>query len=217
MKMPCFPASGLYAITHRREGPPECLGEAVRSAISGGAVAIQYRAKAGERCLMTARRLLQICRSMHVPLIVNDDVDLAAAIGADGVHLGRDDPTIRAARNRLGSGALVGVSCYDSLDLARDAEQDGASYVAFGRFFLSGTKPDAPPARLETLREARKVLRIPIVAIGGVTPENGAALLEAGADILAAIGGVFGTDDIEMAARRFSRLFSERTGFFSGA
>ncbi len=202
-----FPSRGLYAIT--REGYPDSdrLAEAVRGAIRGGAVAVQYRAKAAADPLSEAGRLLAVCRAAGVPLIVNDNVDLAARLEADGVHLGKGDLALEKARRILGADAIIGVSCYDSPERAVQAAAAGADYVAFGRFFSSRTKSAAPCARLETLHGARRRLPVPIVAIGGITPENGGSLLQAGAGLLAVIEGVFGEDDPELAARRFQPLF----------
>ncbi len=207
MKRTFLPRHGLYAIT--REGYPsaEALAAAARSAIRGGAAALQYRAKAAADPKAEAERLLGLCREAGVPLIVNDDVELAFSIGADGVHLGRDDSSPAEARQRLGASAIIGVSCYDCVDLAMRAEEQGADYAAFGRFYPSSTKPGAPLARLETLTRAKQRLRIPLVAIGGITPDNGGSLLKAGADWLAVVDGVFGGDDPESLARRFAPLF----------
>jgi thiamine-phosphate pyrophosphorylase len=142
-----------------------------------------------------------------VPLIVNDDAQLAAAAGAAGVHLGSSDTPLAQARALLGGDALIGVTCGNSLDRARDAERAGAGYVSFGRFFESRTKPEAPPAELPLLGQARAALTLPICAIGGLTPDNAAPLVAAGADLIAAVGGVFGAPDVEAAARRYARLF----------
>jgi thiamine-phosphate pyrophosphorylase len=204
-----FPRRGLYAVT--REGYPNAaaLAEAVAAAIRGGAVAVQYRAKAAADPLAEADRLLAVCRAAAVPLIVNDDVALARRIGADGVHLGQGDLSPTEARRLLGPEAIIGVSCYDSADLAVRAEAEGADYAAFGRFFPSKTKPAASCARLETLALAKQRLHIPLVAIGGVTPDNGGLLRQAGADLLAVVEGVFGGDDPEAAARRFAALFQD--------
>ncbi|SMF94753.1 thiamine-phosphate pyrophosphorylase [Methylomagnum ishizawai] len=207
-----LPAQGLYAIT--RDGPEDidalCL--AVAAALRGGAVLVQYRAKSAPDPTAAAERLLALCRAAGVPLIINDSVELAAQTGADGVHLGRDDPSPQAARRRLGDGAIIGVSCYDSVALALAAEAAGADYAAFGRFFPSRTKPGAPLARLDTLIEARRRLHIPLAAIGGITPDNAAPLLEAGAGLLAVVEGVFGGDDPAAAARRFAPLFEPGRG-----
>lgn len=196
---------GLYVLTPESlSGRP--LVQAVADALAGGARLVQYRAKAGAR-LADALALQSVCRDQGIPLIVNDDPALAARIGADGVHVGRDDTACTAARELLGPAAIIGVSCYDRLDLALAAAKAGADYVAFGSFFPSGTKPHAvrpPPGLLE---QARRRIRLPIVAIGGITPDNGASLLAAGADLLAVIAGVFDAADRRAAASRYARLF----------
>ena len=134
---------------------------------------------------------------------------MAVAVGADGVHLGRDDPDINSARARLGNAAIIGVSCYNRLNLAIAAQDAGVDYVAFGRFFPSNTKPQAVQAETELLTEAKKALHIPIVAIGGITPENSAALIEAGTDMLAVIHGLFGQQDVRAAAEQFNQQFAQ--------
>jgi thiamine-phosphate pyrophosphorylase len=202
-----FPVSGLYAITAEHHSNLEQLALAVQAALRGGARLIQYRAKSAPDRLAEAQAALAECRAFDVPLIINDDVELALAIKADGVHLGKDDGSIRQAREWLGRQAIIGVSCYDSVERALEAERQGASYVAFGRFFPSASKPHAPCARLETLTLAKQKLIIPIVAIGGITPDNGRILLEAGADMLAVIDAVFGGDDPEQDALAFQPLF----------
>ncbi|HEB98838.1 MAG TPA: thiamine phosphate synthase [Thiotrichales bacterium] len=200
---------GLYAVTDPGLVPREALGEAVAAAIRGGARIVQYRDKTateGER-LGTARRLAEVCRRAGVLFIVNDDPGLAAEVGADGVHLGREDAAMEEARALLGAEAVIGVSCYTDLERARRAAAAGADYVAFGRFFPSRTKPDAAQATPDLLEQARRELDLPVVAIGGITPENGAALISAGADMLAVVHALFGQPNIEAAARRFTRLF----------
>jgi thiamine-phosphate pyrophosphorylase len=203
---------GLYAITSPtlcRE--PKRLMAAVEDALRGGAQLLQYRDKeadAPQRQAM-ARALLALCRSHRARLIVNDDVELAVAIGADGVHVGRADVPLREARRRLGADAIIGVSCANLLQRAVTAQDEGASYVAFGRFFPSTTKPDAPQAEIPLLRAARARLRVPICAIGGVTPANARILIDAGADLVAAVEGVFGARDVAAAARAYSRLFDQ--------
>jgi len=201
---------GLYAVTSAElcRQPPR-LAAAVAAALTGGARLIQYRDKensAKDREAM-ARELLVLCRARGALLIINDDVALAQRIGADGVHLGAADLPLREARRRLGEQALIGVSCANRLERAIAAQDEGASYVAFGRFFPSRTKPEAPAANLALLHEARAALRIPICAIGGITPHNGAAVIAAGADLVAAVDGVFGTLDVAAAARAYARLF----------
>lgn len=201
-----FPNSGLYAITQTENKSPDVVVLEVEAALRGGARAIQYRDKQPHDAVALAQRLVELCRRYAVPLIINDDADLALRVGADGVHLGQDDSSIEAARAKLGADAIIGVSCYDSVERAAAAEAQGATYAAFGRFFPSQSKPLASPAHLDTLRQAKSRLHIPIVAIGGILSENGALLLEAGADVLAVIGGVFDHDP-EGSARRFQALF----------
>lgn len=201
---------GLYAITDAWLLPDDRLTAAVEQALLGGARLIQYRDKSSDnaRQLAQARALNVLCRRHRVPLIINDHVELAAQVGAAGVHIGKDDPALGAARARLGENALIGVSCYDRLDLALDAVRAGADYVAFGAFFPSPTKPTEIRAPIDLLRQARAVLNVPIIAIGGITPDNGGLLLEAGADSLAVVSGVFGQPDIQAEARRYAALFA---------
>lgn len=204
-----FPKTGLYAITDTVQRTPEQVESAVVAAINGGVQVVQFRDKSmNERTrLDTALRVRRVCRDQHIPLIINDDLDLAVNVGADGVHLGRDDADIEVAFRLLGMDSIVGISCYDSLSDARQAEQQGASYVAFGRFFSSASKPAAGQAHLHTLVEARRLLSVPIVAIGGITSANGKSLLDAGADVLAVIHSIFGDLDPEQSAAQFQPLF----------
>jgi len=205
-----FPTMGLYAITQTENKCGEQVITEVAAAIKGGAVAIQYRDKNPVDALYLSTELLKLCRAHCVPLLINDDIELAINIGADGVHLGKDDGAIKQARKRLGSKAIIGVSCYNDLKYAQDAEKEGVNYVAFGRFYPSSSKPLAAPAKLKTLKQAKTRLSIPIVAIGGILPENGERLLTAGADLLAVIGGVFNSD-IEQSAYAYQILFNERS------
>ena len=205
MAHPLLTRDGLYAIT---DGPRDDLVDACAAAIEGGAVLLQYRDKTGDdvRRLAEARALATLCGRHRIALIVNDDVELAAASGATGVHLGEADADIAAARARLGAHAIIGASCYDSLERARKLAAAGADYLAFGAFHPSPTKPHARSATPQLLREA-KTLGIPLVAIGGITPANGAPLIEAGANYLAVISSVFGVADVRAAAREFAALF----------
>jgi thiamine-phosphate pyrophosphorylase len=202
---------GLYAITLDSEGDIFRLRAQVGAAISGGARIIQYRDKSVDhRHRRQAANVLRgLCRSTDTALIINDDVELAAEVGADGVHIGCEDAPLRAARAQLGPRSIIGVSCYNELHLALAAQSGGADYVAFGSFFTSPTKPSTVQAAPELLHRARPQITLPIVAIGGITPENGGTLIAAGADMLAAISGVFGQPDIAAAARAYSRLFPE--------
>jgi len=207
-----LPPCGLYAITESPSTTPGTIIEQVSLAIDGGAVMIQYREKhlPREERGREARALATLCHERDVPLIINDDIELAAACGAAGVHLGQDDAPVSRARRRLGQRAIIGVSCYNRMERARTAAGANASYVAFGRFFPSKTKPGALQAQPALLKQARREIRLPIVAIGGITPENGAELVHAGADLLAVIHGVFGQTDISAAARRYAALFDGR-------
>jgi thiamine-phosphate pyrophosphorylase len=204
-RSPAMHLHGLYAIS---DGPRADLVEACTAALDGGAAALQYRDKSGDhaRRLREARALQALCARRRVPLIVNDDVGLAAAVGAAGVHLGEDDAEIADARARLGADAIIGVSCYDSLERALQCAAAGADYLAFGAFFASPTKPHARAASLQLLRDA-KSLGLPLVAIGGLTPDNARRLIDAGADALAVVSGVFGACDVRAAARGFADLF----------
>jgi thiamine-phosphate pyrophosphorylase len=201
---------GLYAITSERicrapEGPASAVAQALR----GGARLIQHRDKWNDMGTRErhARELLALCRAHDALLIVNDDAELAGRIGADGVHVGRSDASIANARARCGPAAIIGASCSGSLDRAVEAVTEGASYVAFGRFFASRTKPDAPPADVAVLPLARQKLAVPICAIGGITPQNARILVRAGADVIAAVDGVFGAASIEQAARGYAECF----------
>ncbi len=207
MSRPVLP-HGLYAVTDDVLSGV-VLVQHVAQAIQGGAVMIQYRDKstdAGQR-LWQANDLQMLCQPLRVPLIINDDIELAMQCRATGVHLGKDDASIEQARAALGEQAIIGVSCYASLPRALAAQAAGADYVAFGSFFASPTKPAAEHADLELLRMAHAALTIPIVAIGGITPTNGRTLLAAGADLLAVVSGVFGATDINAAAQAYAALF----------
>lgn len=203
--------AGLYAITDAQLLPGAALTTGVAAAIAGGARLIQYRDKGDDhpRRLREAATLLQLCREYHVPLIINDDVQLAAEIQADGVHLGRHDPDVGQARRALGRAAIIGVSCYNEWPRAEVARAMGADYLAFGAFFPSRTKPRAVPAQTTLLRRAKQELRLPVAAIGGITPANGAALVAAGADMLAVIQGLFAQPDVRRAASDYARLFHQ--------
>lgn len=203
--------AGLYAITRELDDTARLVRE-VEAALAGGARVVQYRSKSPDAALRRAQAeaLIAVCRRALVPLIVNDDLELALAVGADGVHLGRDDGGIAAARARLGPRGLLGASCYDRIDLAERAVAAGADHVAFGSVFPSPTKPGAVRAPLSLFAEARARLPVPLVAIGGVTPQNAAAVIDAGADALAVITAVFEAPDITAAAARFRDLFERR-------
>nr|ARX77123.1 thiamine phosphate synthase [uncultured bacterium] len=201
-----FPLRGLYAITQTKNKTADIIINEVIAAIKGGAVVVQFRDKEPLDAIYLADQLVKVCHEYKVPLLINDDIELAIKVGADGVHIGREDGAISEARDRLGADAIIGVSCYNFVEQAFDAQEQGATYVAFGRFFPSSSKPLATPAELDTLRKAKFLLDIPIVAIGGILPENGGPLLTAGADLLAVIGGLFETQP-EQSARAYQALF----------
>lgn len=201
-----FPLRGLYAITQTKNKTADIIINEVIAAIKGGAVVVQFRDKEPLDAIYLADQLVKVCHEYKVPLLINDDIELAIKVGADGVHIGREDGAISEARDRLGADAIIGVSCYNFVEQAFDAQEQGATYVAFGRFFPSSSKPLAAPAELDTLRKAKFLLDIPIVAIGGILPENGVPLLTAGADLLAVIGGLFETQP-EQSARAYQALF----------
>jgi len=205
--MLAMPKSGLYAITPEGKTADEILNFTL-AVLKGGTCVVQYRDKTANNKVTIAQQLLTLCHAHNVPLIINDNVQLAEKIGADGVHLGKDDSDISQARQRLGEEAIIGVSCYNSLERAMEAQKDGATYVAFGRFFSSTSKPLATPAQIGTLTASKKLLTVPIVAIGGILPENGEQLLNAGADLLAVIGGL-ATENPEKSARDYCKLFSQ--------
>lgn len=201
---------GLYVITDTTLIPDNQFSERVEAALRGGARIVQYRDKRHDAKLRLslATEMVRLCRAHGAVSIINDDVDLAARVGADGVHLGREDAALAQARNRLGQGAVIGVSCYNRLELALEGAAEGADYVAFGSFFPSRVKPEAVPASMGLLREARKKLSLPLCAIGGITADHAAPLVEAGADMLAVISDVFAAADVEAAARRYAPLFN---------
>jgi thiamine-phosphate pyrophosphorylase len=201
---------GLYAITDTALIPDDRFAERVEAALRGGARIVQYRDKRLESRLRErlASEVVRLCRTYGAVSIINDDVELAAQVGADGVHVGKEDAALGHARNRLGQGAVIGVSCYNRLELALEAAAEGADYIAFGSFFPSRVKPEAVPASMDLLREARKKLSLPLCAIGGITADNAAPLVEAGADMLAVISDVFAAVDVEAASQRYAPLFN---------
>ncbi len=209
MSHPAARLAGLYAITDAGLQAEEELEEHVALAIAGGARLIQYRDKSDNSRLRLrqAHALTALCETHDVPLIINDDVELAAECGAAGVHLGRDDASLDSARKLLGDHVIIGISCYNRPELARRAAEQGADYIAFGRFFPSDTKPDAIQATPALIAESRQRWGLPVAAIGGITPDNAGQLLDAGADMLAVVRGVFGASDIRQAAAEFARQF----------
>ena len=208
---PQWPRRGLYAITPDEADTARLLVR-VEAVLQAGAAWLQYRNKQADSALREhqAQALQPLCRRHGVPLIINDDWRLAAALGADGAHLGQNDGELAAARKALGAGAILGASCHDDLKLAQAARAAGASYVAFGAFFPSPTKPHARRASLDLLRDSA-TLGVPRVAIGGITPDNARLLVAAGADLLAVISGVFDAPDPAAATRAYLSSFDHPT------
>lgn len=201
---------GLYVITDSHLIPSNRFVETVEQAILGGAQVVQYRDKSKDsgRHLDQLQGLSELCHTHQIPLIVNDDYTLLQSVSVQGIHLGKEDAQVAQVKDLFGDRFLIGVSCYNQFSLAQRALNEGAHYIALGSFFSSQTKPHAVAASIELLRQATSQLHCPIVAIGGITPENGAQLIAAGADCLAVIHGVFGQPDVAEAARRYARLFS---------
>lgn len=201
---------GLYAITPD-SFDTDSLVEMVHKALKGGAKLIQYRNKSAGVLLRRKQvcRLLCLCKDYNVPLIINDYLDLAVEIDADGVHLGQGDVSILQARRSLGDKKIIGISCYNEIDLAVKAEKQGANYVAFGAFYPSVTKPKAVTASLELLRMAKQQLHVPIVTIGGITVTNAHVLVRCGSSAIAVSNALFGNQDIQLTAKSFAELFSQ--------
>jgi thiamine-phosphate pyrophosphorylase len=201
-------ARGLYLLTPDEPDSARLLART--RPLLAHATLLQYRNKPAAPALrrVQAAALLEVCRAAGVPLIINDDVALAAELGADGVHLGQHDVHPAQARGRLGQGALIGVSCYDKPARALQAARDGADYVAFGAFHPSPTKPGARRAT-PALLHATAGLGLPRVAIGGITPDNAAQLVAAGADLVAVLSGVYDAPDPPAAARAIQTLFEQ--------
>lgn len=199
---------GLYAITPDLVDTGLLLDK-VQQALGHGAGILQYRNKLADTALAMeqATALRRLTRDHDACLIINDDIDLALAVAADGVHLGGEDGDLLAAKQRLPQTMLLGASCYNDLERARTAILAGADYVAFGAVFPSGTKPHARRAGLDLIRTARAELGVPIVAIGGIASENAPEVIAAGADCVAVISALFDAADISMKAEEFARLF----------
>ncbi|WP_409281140.1 thiamine phosphate synthase [Pseudomonas defluvii] len=201
---------GLYAITDSQLLAGRFLSH-VEAALDGGVTLLQYRDKSDDAAqrLREAEALAKLCERYTTRLIINDDVELAARLGV-GVHLGQTDGPLTPARALLGQQAIIGSTCHAQLELAEQAAREGASYVAFGRFFNSVTKPGAPAASVELLEQARRRVNLPIAVIGGITLDNAAPLVAHGADLLAVIHGLFGADsaqEVTRRARAFNALF----------
>lgn len=205
--------SGIYAITDPVLLPGDHLFSGVAQALGGGIRLIQYRDKTAtrEQQLQRARELVRICRDHEAQLIVNDGIDVALESGAAGVHLGQEDDSVTLARQRMGSAAIIGATCHDQIPLARRAHMQGASYVAFGRFFPSETKPDAPCAPIAVLRQAIARIPCPTVAIGGINTDNMQDIIRGGAHAVALCHSLFANQDIGRTARHLVEMFNEHS------
>jgi thiamine-phosphate pyrophosphorylase len=201
---------GLYAITDERLIAEEHFSEAIEAALQGGANIIQYRDKSDnqQKRLQQAQTLRALCTRYDATCIINDDIELAKAVNADGVHLGQDDTELAHARQSLGDKAIIGISCYNDIELALTAERNSADYVAFGTMFSSPTKPDAVTAGPDIISQAKKQLSVPVCAIGGITEENIYLLVQHQGDMAAVISSLFAADDIKHRARLLSQHFS---------
>ena len=200
--------SGIYAIT------PDLIDTTnlvmlTQQALIGGAQLIQYRNKIADNTLKLEQAILlsNLCHEFNTPLIINDDLDLAIKVGADGVHLGIEDITVVEARRRLGPGKIIGASCYNKLRYAIEAERHGADYVAFGAFYISSTKPGTVSAPISLLRKAKQCLQIPVVAIGGIDSENILELIYKGADAVAVSRSIFNSINIQLETKKLSCIF----------
>ncbi|WP_222909586.1 thiamine phosphate synthase [Pseudomonas sp. DNDY-54] len=203
---------GLYAITDSKLLSDGRLLSYAEAALKGGARLLQYRDKSSDdrRRLREAEALRELCARHGAQLIINDDAELAARLGV-GLHLGQDDGSLAVARALLGRQAIIGATCHARLDLAEQAVREGASYIAFGRFFDSHTKPGAPAATPEMLEQARQRFSLPITVIGGVTLDNAPDLIARGASLIAVVHALFAADsssEVERRARAFSELFA---------
>ncbi|CAN1529241.1 ThiE Thiamine monophosphate synthase [Methylophilaceae bacterium] len=203
-----FIIKGLYAITPDM-ADLNTLIHKTQLVIEGGAFMVQYRSKIQDRAvkIQQCAAILRLCREYGVPCIVNDDVEMCRILEADGVHLGENDDNIAEVRRILGEDAIIGSSCYDQLDRAKQAQKEGATYVAFGAVFPTPTKPNAPRATLALLREAKREIHIPIVAIGGITVNNAHDVIEAGVDAIAVITSLFEAKTIKETAETFLKMF----------
>ena len=200
---------GLYAITDENLIPEQHFNQTVESALQGGAKIIQYRDKSDDqqKRLAQATALRLLCNRYKALCIINDDIELAKSIDADGIHLGKDDSSITQARRVLGDEAIIGVSCYNDINIAIKAEKNSADYVAFGAVFSSTTKPDATVADLGIISLAHLQLSVPICTIGGITEYNIKQVVQKGADMAAVISDLFSTDDVTKKAKTLSQFF----------
>ncbi|MFT5426427.1 MAG: thiamine-phosphate pyrophosphorylase [Gammaproteobacteria bacterium] len=203
---------GLYAITDTANHSTEIMLTKTEEILRAGAKILQYRNKQSDKNtrISEAEQIVGLCKQYSVPLIINDDIALTIQAGADGVHLGRNDLSITEARKKLGNNMVIGYSCYNDLDRASYAVNAGADYIAFGAFYSSPSKPDAVRATPDIIQKAKQQFNLPVVAIGGITPENGQTLIDAGADMLAVISGLYASETSFQSASQYVNLFQIR-------
>ena len=201
---------GLYAITDQQLITEENFSASIEATLQGGTRIIQYRDKSDKqnKRLQQASLLRALCHQYHAICIINDDIELARAVNAHGVHLGKDDLSLTMARQMLGENAIIGVSCYNDLDRAMAAENNKADYVAFGAIFSSTTKPEANVAGLDIITKAKQQLSIPICTIGGITQENIQQVIQQGTDMAAVISGIFSAENIKQSTAALSQFFN---------
>lgn len=211
---PLISLGPIYAITDPQLLPGERIFEAVSQALAAGIKTIQLRDKTASDIQLTlqALRLVELCETYNARCIINDRLDVALSCGAHGVHLGQGDGSVTAARQLLGDDAIIGVTCHADLQLAKRAQDEGASYVAFGRFFSSNTKPLAGAASIDILQTAKREIALPIVAIGGIRHDNMAPLLQAGAQTVAVCHSLFGSENVSTAAASLLAAYQQSVG-----
>lgn len=200
---------GLYAITDATLMRPKRFAAMLRQALEGGAQVVQYRdkSKQHEQRWRQAQLVVNLCKEYNAISIINDDIELAKIVNADGVHLGSEDGSIKEARKILNEKKIIGISCYADIQRCLKAEQQGADYIAVGTMYASSTKPENSLAGLNFLRTVKRQVSKPVVAIGGINVENATNVIEAGADGIAVISALFASDDIQNTAQEFSKLF----------
>ena len=208
MTKPRLPQRGLYLLADESALPFHLWAETLPACLDAGVKLVQYRAKQQPPQIQAehASYLLSLCQQRHIPLLINDDVDLCLHIGADGAHLGRSDGELQKARQQLGPDMLLGNSCYNQLQIAQQAVQAGADYVSFGRLFSSSTKPEASGASLDVITQASSRLEVPICAIGGITPQNASQVIAAGADLLCVAGAILASKNPASACRKLATI-----------
>ncbi len=198
---------GLYAITNESLMPEAHFLAMAEAALTSGARILQYRDKSKnhEKRYSQAAALKKLCTKHNACFIINDDIELLKQVDADGIHIGKNDNSLAEVRKQLGAKKIIGVSCYNQIEMAQNAIQQGADYIAFGSFFGSSIKPDAPQANIDLITRIKKQSDIPLCCIGGITLQNHVSLLNAGADMLAVISDLFTQPDSASIAHQCSQ------------